>query len=44
MESTAGVGLNLGRRLSLDVAAYGTMANAERERRTAVALSLRINP
>jgi hypothetical protein len=38
------VGLNVARRLSLDVAAYGATANAERERRTAVDLSLRINP
>jgi hypothetical protein len=40
---TAGVGLNLGERLSFDVAAYGTTANAERERRMALAFSLRIN-
>jgi hypothetical protein len=40
---TAGVGLNLGKRLSLDVAAFGTTANVARERRTAVALSMRIN-
>ena len=41
---TGGVGLNVSRRLALDVAADGTTANAERERGTAVALSLRINP
>ena len=40
---TAGVGLNLGKRLSLDAAAFGTTANVARERRTAVALSMRIN-
>jgi hypothetical protein len=40
---TAGIGLNLGQRLSLDMAAYGTTANAERERRMAFAFSLRIN-
>ncbi len=40
---TVGVGLNVGRRMSVDLAAYGTTANAERERRTAVAVSLRIN-
>ena len=41
---TVGVGLSMGKRLALDLAAYGTTANAERERRTAVAVSLRINP
>ena len=41
---TVGVGLSMGKRLALDLAAYGTTANAERERRTALAVSLRINP
>jgi hypothetical protein len=40
---TGGVGLNLSPRVGLDVALYGTAANAARERRAAVAVSLRIN-
>jgi hypothetical protein len=40
---TGGVGLNLSSRVGLDVALYSTAANAARERRAAVAVSLRIN-
>jgi hypothetical protein len=40
---TGGVGLNLSPRVGLDVALYSTTANAARERRPAVAVSLRIN-
>jgi hypothetical protein len=40
---TGGVGLNLSPRVGLDVALYSTAANAARERRAAVAVSLRIN-
>ena len=40
---TGGIGLNLSPRVGLDVALYGTAANAARERRAAVAVSLRIN-
>ena len=40
---TGGVGLNLTPRVGLDVALFSTAANAARERRAAVALSLRIN-
>ena len=40
---TDGVGLNLGERVSVDVAAFGTTANVARQRRTALAVSLRIN-
>ena len=40
---TGGVGFNLSPRVGLDVALFTTAANAARERRTAVALSLRIN-
>ena len=39
----AGIGFNLTRRVSLDVAAFGTTANIERQRRMAVAGSLRLN-
>lgn len=39
---TGGVGLNFGK-LSLDLAAFGTSANVERQRRLAFAASLRIN-
>jgi hypothetical protein len=42
-QPTAGVGLNFGPRVSLDVAVFGTSANAARERRTAIAASLRLN-
>ena len=40
---TGGIGLNLGRRISLDVAAFGTSTNIERQMRPALALSLRLN-
>lgn len=40
---TAGVGLNLSPRVGLDVALFSTAANAARERRAAVAVSLRLN-
>jgi hypothetical protein len=42
-DPTAGVGINFGPRVSLDVAVFGTSANAERVRRTAIAASIRIN-
>ena len=38
-----GIGLNLGRRVSLDVAAFGTTTNIERQLRPAIAMSLRFN-
>ena len=40
---TGGVGLNFAPRVGLDVALFSTAANAARERRAAVAVSLRIN-
>jgi hypothetical protein len=40
---TGGVGFDLSRRVSLDVAAYGTNANIERTRHTAIAVSIRFN-
>jgi hypothetical protein len=40
---TAGVGFDLSRRIGVDVAAYGTSANVERTRHTAIAVSLRFN-
>jgi hypothetical protein len=40
---TGGVGFDLSRRVSLDVAAYGTNANIERTRQTAIAVSIRFN-
>ena len=40
---TGGVGLNLTPRIGFDVALFSTAANAARERRAALALSLRIN-
>jgi len=40
---TAGVGFDLSRRFSVDIAAFGTNANIERERHTAIAVSLRFN-
>jgi len=40
---SAGLGLNFGRRFSLDVAAFGTSINIERRLRPAVALSVRLN-
>ena len=39
---TGGVGLNLSRRVSIDLAAYGTTANLQLERRLALATSLRV--
>lgn len=38
---SAGLGLNIGRRVSLDLAVFGTTSNAAREQRAAVAASLR---
>jgi hypothetical protein len=43
LNPTAGVGFDLSRRVSMDVAAYGTSANIERTRHTAVAVSIRVN-
>jgi hypothetical protein len=40
---TGGVGFDLSRRIALDVAAYGTSANIERTRHTAIAVSIRFN-
>lgn len=40
---TGGVGLNLAPKVGLDVAVFGTTANAARERHAAIAVSLRIN-
>jgi len=40
---TGGVGLNFSPKVGLDVAMFGTTANAARERRAAFAVSLRIN-
>ena len=40
---SAGVGINMGQRLALDVAMYGNAANIERKRHPALALSLRFN-
>jgi hypothetical protein len=37
------VGLNLSPRVGLDVAMFSVTANAARERRAAIAVSLRIN-
>jgi hypothetical protein len=42
-QPSAGVGLNFGPKVSLDVAIFSTSANAERVRRTAIAASIRIN-
>ena len=42
-QPTAGIGLNFGPRVSLDVALFGTAANVERESRPAIAASLRLN-
>ena len=41
-EPTGGVGINVGRRLGLDVGAFGTRANLERTRHLGVAVSLRL--
>lgn len=40
---TGGIGINLGRRIGLDLAAFGTSANFERTRHMALAASIRIN-
>jgi hypothetical protein len=40
---TVGVGLNLSRKVAIDVAAFGTTANFERKHETAIAASIRIN-
>jgi hypothetical protein len=40
---TGGIGLNLSRRVSLDVAAFGTNTNIELKRQMAIAASLRFN-
>ncbi len=40
---TGGIGFDITRRLSLDVAAFGTNANIERKRRVAIAASIRFN-
>lgn len=40
---TGGVGFDLSRRISLDLAAFGTNTNIERTRQMAIAASLRIN-
>jgi hypothetical protein len=42
-QPAGGIGFNLGPRLSLDLAMFATSANAARERRTAMAASLRFN-
>jgi hypothetical protein len=41
-QPTGGVGFNFNDRVALDVAAYGTSANVQRERRVAIAASIRI--
>jgi len=40
---TAGIGLNMGSRVALDVAMFGTAANVERRRKAGIAASLRFN-
>ncbi|MBI3490322.1 MAG: hypothetical protein HY047_00745 [Acidobacteria bacterium] len=40
---SGGIGINVGRRIGLDVAAFGTSANLERTRHVALAASIRIN-
>jgi hypothetical protein len=40
---SAGIGLNISRRIALDVAAYGENANLEQHEKLALAVSLRIN-
>jgi hypothetical protein len=42
-QPTGGVGFNMGPRISLDVAMFGTSANVERKRHAAIAASLRFN-
>jgi hypothetical protein len=41
---SGGAGLNLSRRLAIDIGAFGTSANIERRRDLAIAVSMRINP
>jgi hypothetical protein len=43
-EPAGGVGLNLTRRLSIDLAVFGNNANVNRERKLSGAVSVRINP
>jgi hypothetical protein len=40
---TAGIGLDLSRKVALDVAAFGNATNIERKRQLAIAVSIRIN-
>jgi hypothetical protein len=40
---TGGVGINIGPHVAIDLALYVNAANIERERRPAVAVSMRIN-
>src|SRR5262249_26262143 len=40
---SAGVGVDLNRKVSLDVAVFGTTTNIERKRQAAIAASIRIN-
>ena len=42
-QPTAGIGFNFTPRAALDVALFGTSANVERERKTAIAASLRFS-
>jgi hypothetical protein len=42
-QPTGGIGLNLGQRVSIDLAMFGTSANVERKRHAAIAASLRFN-
>ena len=42
-QPTTGIGLNISDRVSLDLAVFGTSANVERQRRMAIAASLRFN-
>jgi len=40
---TGGIGFDFSPKVSFDVAAYGTHANIERKRKTAIAFSIRFN-
>jgi hypothetical protein len=40
---TGGIGFDISRRVSLDVAAFGTSANIELKRQVALAASIRLN-
>lgn len=42
-QPTGGLGINMGPRVGLDLALFGTSANVARERRTALAVSLRLH-